>query len=236
MTSTQRYPVSFVGAGPGDVDLITVKGRRLLDDADLIVYAGSLVNPQLLAGCRAISHDSSRLDLEEILDLLVRGWQKGLKVVRLHTGDPSIYGAIHEQMILLDEKAIPYEIIPGVSSAFAAAASLKVELTLPEIAQTVIITRQEGRTPVPEREKLRLLASHQTTMLIFLSSFAGLAATWYPYIVPGSVTIDQAASASSTLVFMLIGIGMLIPVMITYNVYQYIVFRGKIDPDAEHAY
>jgi precorrin-4/cobalt-precorrin-4 C11-methyltransferase len=170
MTAVQRYPVVFVGAGPGDVELITVKGRRLLDSADVIVYAGSLVNRQLLDGCRAATHDSSRLNLEEILDLMVAGWQQGLKVVRLHTGDPSIYGAIREQMFFLDEQSIPYEVVPGVSSAFAAAASLKVELTLPEISQTVIITRQEGRTPVPEQEKLRLLASHQATMLIFLSA------------------------------------------------------------------
>lgn len=198
MTSIQRYPVHFVGAGPGDIELITVKGRRLLDDADIIVYAGSLVNPKLLNGCRATVHDSSRLDLGEILDLMVKGWQLGLKVVRLHTGDPSIYGAIHEQMVLLDEKSIPYKVIPGVSSAFAAAASLQVELTLPELAQTVIITRQEGRTPVPERERLSLLASHQTTMLIFLSAsllgtvVAELAAGGYPAETP--VVIVERAS------------------------------------------
>lgn len=198
MTSIQRFPVQFVGAGPGDTELITVKGRRLLDDADIIVYAGSLVNPQLLDGCRATVHDSSGLDLGEILELMVRGWQQGLKVVRLHTGDPSIYGAIHEQMVLLDEQSIPYEITPGVSSAFAAAASLKAELTLPELSQTVIITRQEGRTPVPEREKLSLLASHQTTMLIFLSAsllgkvVAELAAGGYPAETP--VVIVERAS------------------------------------------
>ena len=198
MTSIQRYPVHFVGAGPGDIGLITVKGRRLLDDADIIVYAGSLVNPKLLDGCRAAVHDSSGLDLGEILELMVKGWQQGLKVVRLHTGDPSIYGAIHEQMVLLDEKSIPYEVIPGVSSAFAAAASLKAELTLPELAQTVIITRMEGRTPVPEREKLSLLASHQATMLIFLSAslltevVAELAAGGYPEETP--VVIVERAS------------------------------------------
>ncbi|KGO35075.1 MAG: precorrin-4 C(11)-methyltransferase [Desulfoprunum sp.] len=175
MTPINRFTVSFVGAGPGDVELITVKGRRLLDAADVIIHAGSLVNRELLDGCTADIHDSSGLNLDEIVELMVAAWQKGLRVVRLHTGDPSIYGAIREQMVRLEAASIPCEVIPGVSSAFAAAASLKAELTLPEVAQTVIITRQEGRTPVPAREKLSLLASHQTTMLIFLS--AGLLAT-----------------------------------------------------------
>ncbi len=170
MTSTNRYTISFVGAGPGDVELITVKGRRLLDDADVIIFAGSLVNPELLNGCKAAIHDSSGLNLDEIVQLMGDAWRQGLRVVRLHTGDPSIYGAIREQMVRLEAESIPCEVIPGVSSAFAAAASLKAELTLPEVAQTVIITRQEGRTPVPAREKLSLLASHQTTMLIFLSA------------------------------------------------------------------
>lgn len=170
MTPNKRFPVSFVGAGPGDVELITVKGRRLLDAADVIIYAGSLVNRELLNGCTADIHDSAGLNLDEIVELMVAAWQKGLRVVRLHTGDPSIYGAIREQMVRLEAGSIPCEVIPGVSSAFAAAASLKAELTLPEVAQTVIITRQEGRTPVPAREKLSLLASHQTTMLIFLSA------------------------------------------------------------------
>lgn len=175
MTINKRRPVYFVGAGPGDVELITVKGRRLLDAADCIIYAGSLVNPQLLAGCHAVIHDSSPLNLEEIIGLIHAAWQRGELVVRLHTGDPSIYGAIKEQMARLEALSIPSQVVPGVSSAFAAAASLKAELTLPEIAQTVIITRQEGRTPVPEKERLRLLAVHQTTMLIFLS--AGLLPT-----------------------------------------------------------
>ena len=157
------------------MELITVKGRRLLDAADVIIYAGSLVNRELLQGCRAAIHDSAGLNLDEIVELMVTAWHQGLRVVRLHTGDPSIYGAIREQMVRLEAESIPCEVIPGVSSAFAAAASLKAELTLPEVAQTVIITRQEGRTPVPPRERLSLLASHQTTMLIFLS--AGLLAT-----------------------------------------------------------
>ncbi len=169
MTEASRQKVYFVGAGPGDVDLITVKGRQLLDDADCIIYAGSLVNPDLLKGCRAAIHDSSGLNLDEIVAIIEDAWNAGGLIVRLHTGDPSVFGAIKEQMTRLDHLSIPYSVIPGVSSAFAAAASLKAELTLPEIAQTVIITRQEGRTPVPERERLKDLAAHQTTMLIFLS-------------------------------------------------------------------
>lgn len=165
----RKQPVAIVGAGPGDVELITMKGRRLLDEADCIVYAGSLVNKKLLDGCKAAIYDSQGMNLEEIVEILATSWKKGEKVVRLHTGDPSIFGAIKEQMEKLDTLDVPYQVVPGVSSAFGAAASLNAELTLPEVAQTVIITRQEGRTPVPEFEKLQLLASHQTTMLIFLS-------------------------------------------------------------------
>lgn len=162
-------PIAFVGAGPGDVELITVKGRRLLDHAGCIVYAGSLVNPAILAECKAEIHDSAGMNLDEIIEAMTTAWRNGQSVVRLHTGDPSIFGAIKEQMQRLDALAIPYIVVPGVSSAFGTAAALKAELTLPEIAQTVIITRQEGRTPVPDLERLRLLATHQTTMLIFLS-------------------------------------------------------------------
>lgn len=161
--------VSFVGAGPGDPDLITVRGRRLLDEADVVVYAGSLVPASLVKDLAAEVHNSASLDLNEIITLMVDAWQQGKKVVRLHTGDPSIYGAIQEQMAELDKLAIPYRIVPGVSSAMAAAAALGVELTQPEVSQTVIITRRTGRTPVPEKEALRLLAGHQTTMMIFLS-------------------------------------------------------------------
>ena len=164
-----RFPVVFLGAGPGDPELITLKGRRLLDQADLVVYAGSLVNAALLDGISAACHDSASMDLEEIMRLLAHGYQSNQRVVRLHTGDPSIYGAIREQMQWLDQQAIPYEVVPGVSSAFAAAAALKKELTVPEITQTVIFTRQAGRTPVPEPESLRNLARAQATMCIFLS-------------------------------------------------------------------
>jgi len=169
MSESNRDPIAFVGAGPGDVELITVKGRRLLDHADCIVYAGSLVNPAILAGCKARIHDSAGMNLDEIMETMATAWHNGQSVVRLHTGDPSIFGAIKEQMQRLDALNISYVVVPGVSSAFGAAAALKVELTLPEVAQTVIITRQEGRTPVPDLEKLRSLAAHQTTMLIFLS-------------------------------------------------------------------
>ncbi len=164
-----HFPVVFLGAGPGDPELITLKGRRLLDEADVVVYAGSLVNAALLDGIKAVCHDSASLDLEAIMDLLAQGYQRGHKVVRLHTGDPAIYGAIREQMQWLDARQIPYEVVPGVSSAFASAAALKAELTVPEVTQTVIFTRQAGRTPVPERESLRNLASIQASMCIFLS-------------------------------------------------------------------
>ncbi|MDR2549719.1 MAG: precorrin-4 C(11)-methyltransferase [Desulfobulbus sp.] len=163
------YPVVFLGAGPGDPELITLKGRRLLDAADVVVYAGSLVNAALLDGIKAACHDSAPLDLEAIMRLLAEGHRQGLRVVRLHTGDPAIYGAIREQMQWLDHAGIPYEVVPGVSSAFAAAAALKKELTVPEVTQTVIFTRQAGRTPVPERESLHHLAAAQATMCIFLS-------------------------------------------------------------------
>ena len=169
MSHPENNPIYFVGAGPGDVELITLKGRRLLDDADVIVYAGSLVNKELLAGLDADIHDSAGLNLDEIMALMVAGQRAGKKVVRLHTGDPAIYGAIAEQMARLQKENIGYQVVPGVTSATAAAASLQCELTLPEVSQTVIITRQAGRTPVPEGQSLRELGSHQATMMIFLS-------------------------------------------------------------------
>lgn len=163
--------VVFVGAGPGDPELITVKGQRLLNQADVIIYAGSLVNPKLLQLAKqgASIYNSASMTLEEVVAVMEKAVVAGQKVVRLHTGDPSIYGAIQEQMDLLDKKNISYEVIPGVSSFLAVAAALKQEYTLPEVSQTVIITRLEGRTPVPEKEKLALLASHAATMCIFLS-------------------------------------------------------------------
>lgn len=163
--------VYIVGAGAGDPELITVKGQKLLQRADVIIYAGSLVNPALLDFAKegADIHDSASMTLPEVVETIEKAVAKDLMVVRLHTGDPSIYGAIQEQMDALKKKGIDFEVVPGVSSFLATAAALKQEYTLPGISQTVIITRNEGRTPVPEREKLRSLAAHQATMCIFLS-------------------------------------------------------------------
>ena len=165
---TEKY-IYFVGAGPGDPDLITVKGRRLLARADVVVYTGSLVPAALLEGLRAEIHNSAGLDLDQVLDIMITAWQAGKMVVRLHTGDPAIYGAINEQIARLTAADIPFTVVPGVSSALATAAALGTELTLPEVSQTVIITRRAGRTPVPVREDLVSLAAHQATMLILLS-------------------------------------------------------------------
>jgi precorrin-4/cobalt-precorrin-4 C11-methyltransferase len=161
--------VYFVGAGSGDPELITVRGRKLLDGADVVIYAGSLVNPALLEDIKADVYDSSGMDLKEIVDLICSSFKIGKGVVRLHTGDPSFYGAISEQIEKLRDLHIPYEVVPGVSSAMAGAALLGQELTIPEVSQTVIFTRIEGKTPVPEKEKLSSLAKHRTSMVIFLS-------------------------------------------------------------------
>lgn len=162
--------VYFVGAGSGAADLITVRGMRLLEKADIIIYAGSLVNPQLLnyAAKTAEIYDSSSMTLDEVIAVMKAGDTK--TIVRLHTGDPCIYGAIREQMDRLIDLGIPYEICPGVSSLCGAAASLKAEYTLPDVSQTVIITRMAGRTPVPAKEDISLLAAHNATMVIFLST------------------------------------------------------------------
>lgn len=164
--------VAFVGAGPGAADLITLRGHRYLQEADIIVYAGSLVNPVLLevkkAGCEV--YNSARMTLEEVLEVMVWGETEGKKVVRLHTGDPCLYGAVREQMDALGKQGISYEICPGVSSFCGAAASLGAEYTLPGISQSVVITRMAGRTPVPDRESVRSFAAHQATMVIFLST------------------------------------------------------------------
>lgn len=163
--------VHIVGAGPGDPELITVKGQRYLQAADVIIYAGSLVNPALLKICKtdAAIYNSATMTLAEVVAVIEKAEQEGKMTVRLHTGDPSVYGAIQEQMDAFTKKGIAYDVVPGVSSCFAAAAALKQEYTLPGISQTVIITRNEGRTPVPDMEKLRKLASHQATMCIYLS-------------------------------------------------------------------
>jgi precorrin-4/cobalt-precorrin-4 C11-methyltransferase len=162
----------FVGAGPGDPELVTVKGRRLLEAADVVVYAGSLVPRALLGWTRAdcACHDSASLDLGEQVRIMAEAHAAGRRVVRLHTGDPSLYGAIGEQMRALDELGIEYGVVPGVSSFVASAAALPTELTLPGVSQTVIITRQAGRTPVPDGQDLASLAAHRATMAVFLSA------------------------------------------------------------------
>ncbi|MCK5069964.1 MAG: precorrin-4 C(11)-methyltransferase, partial [Desulfocapsa sp.] len=162
-------PIYFVGAGPGDPELITVKGQRLLREAELIIYTGSLVPTALITGLNAEIHNSAGMNLDEVLALMIPAWREGKKIVRLHTGDPAIYGAINEQIAELVKQEIPFQVIPGVSSATAAAAALSTQLTLPEVSQTIIITRRAGRTPMPEKEDLVSLASHQATMLILLS-------------------------------------------------------------------
>jgi precorrin-4/cobalt-precorrin-4 C11-methyltransferase len=161
--------VYFVGAGPGDPELITLKGRKLLDRADIVIYAGSLVNPELLKGIRAEIFDSAGMNLDEIIGIMSTAAGKGKTVVRLHTGDTSFYSAISEQIERLRALGIAYEVVPGVSSAMAGAAVLGQELTIPEVSQTVIFTRMEGRTPVPAAERLGELARHRATMVVFLS-------------------------------------------------------------------
>lgn len=163
--------VYFVGAGPGDVNLITVKGKQLLEYADVVIYAGSLVNKELLAYCKPDCeiYDSKSMDLAEIVGCMENAVKSGKLVVRLHTGDPSLYGAIFEQFVELEKRGISYEVIPGVSSAFAAVAALKKEFTVPDISQTVIFTRFSGRTTVPEKENLENIAKLRASLVIFLS-------------------------------------------------------------------
>lgn len=164
--------VHFVGAGSGAPDLITLRGARLLGEADVVIYAGSLVNPELLTltkpGCEL--HDSAKLTLEEVIALVEAAERMGKTTVRLHTGDPSIYGAVREQFDELAKRGIAFDVCPGVSSFCGAAAALRTEYTLPDVSQTVIITRAAGRTPVPERESIRSLAAHGATMVLFLST------------------------------------------------------------------
>lgn len=164
--------VHFVGAGPGAVDLVTLRGKRLIEEADVIIYAGSLVNPALLSYAKQDCEifNSAKMNLEEVLTVMEQAERLGKTTVRLHTGDPSIYGAVREQMDFLDRKGIAFDVCPGVSSLFGAAASLKCEYTLPDVSQSVIITRMAGRTTVPERESVRSFAAHQATMILFLST------------------------------------------------------------------
>lgn len=192
--------VCFIGAGPGAPDLITVRGRDLLSRADVVVYAGSLVNPAVLevTGPECQIHNSASMTLDEVIEVLRQAIEGGKTAVRLHTGDPSIYGAIQEQIDRLNQLGIQWEIVPGVSSFLAAAAALGQEYTLPGVSQTVVITRMEGRTPVPDREKIRSLAAHQATMCIFLSihmfgELAGeLTAGGYPPETPVAV-VEKAS-------------------------------------------
>lgn len=164
--------VHFVGAGSGAPDLITVRGARLLGEADVVIYAGSLVNPELLSytkeGCEI--HNSAEMTLEQVIETIRKAESEGKMTVRLHTGDPGLYGAVREQFDELDKYGIDYDVCPGVSSFCGAAASLRTEYTLPDVSQTVIITREEGRTTVPERESVKSLASHKATMIFFLST------------------------------------------------------------------
>lgn len=163
--------VYFIGAGPGDPDLITVKGKKIVEKADVIIYAGSLVNRAIIECHKkeAIIYNSASLNLDEVIDIMVDAIKNNKLVARVHTGDPSIYGAIREQMDILKSHNIDFEVIPGVSSFVASAAAIKHEFTLPDVSQTVILTRLEGRTPVPEKEKLKELAKHKASMAIFLS-------------------------------------------------------------------
>ena len=187
--------VHFVGAGSGAADLITVRGAKLLSQADVVIYAGSLVNPALLdytkPGCEI--HDSARMTLEQVMDVIRSAEAAGKTTVRLHTGDSSIYGAVREQFDRLDALGIDYDVCPGVSAFCGAAASLKTEYTLPDVSQTVIITRAPGRTPVPERESIRSLAAHRATMVLFLSTGLTellqreLLAGGYPETTPAAV-------------------------------------------------
>lgn len=164
--------VHFVGAGSGAADLITVRGARLLGQADVVIYAGSLVNPQLLEYCKegCEIHNSARMTLEQVLDVMQQAEQAGKTTVRLHTGDSSIYGAVREQFDELEKLGIAYDVCPGVSAFCGAAAALKAEYTLPDVSQTVIITRAPGRTPVPQGQSIRSLAAHRATMVLFLST------------------------------------------------------------------
>ena len=187
--------VHFVGAGSGAVDLITVRGARLLSEADVVIYAGSLVNPELLKGTKdgCEIFNSAEMTLEQVIEVMKRAEGEGKTTVRLHTGDSSIYGAVREQFDELIKLGIDYDVCPGVSSFCGAASSLKTEYTLPNVSQTVIITRTAGRTPVPEKQSIQALAAHQATMVLFLSTSlteklqADLLAGGYPGTTPVAV-------------------------------------------------
>ena len=186
--------VDFVGAGSGAADLITLRGKKLLEEADVIIYAGSLVNPALLdykkEGCQV--YNSAYMTLEEVIEVMKEAEAAGKRTVRLHTGDPCLYGAIREQMDELDRLGISYAVCPGVSSCCGAAAALHAEYTLPDVSQSVIITRMAGRTPVPEKEEIAGLAAHQATMVIFLST--GMLAALEERLMAGGYAPDTPAA------------------------------------------
>lgn len=186
--------VNFVGAGCGAADLITVRGKSLIEQADVIIYAGSLVNPQLLEYAKKDCqiHNSAYMTLEQVIDVIKAAEHEEKMTVRLHTGDPSLYGAIREQMDRLDELGIKYDICPGVSSFCGAAAALRAEYTLPDVSQTVIITRMAGRTAVPEKESIAALAAHNATMVIFLST--GLLKELSAELIKGGYKPDTPAA------------------------------------------
>ena len=186
--------IHIVGAGPGAVDLITVRGQKLLSEADVVIYAGSLVSRDLLGWARqdARIYDSASMDLEQVMEVMEQAERDGLTTVRLHTGDPCLYGAIREQMDVLDEKGIAYDYCPGVSAFCGAASALNLEYTLPDISQSVIITRMEGRTPVPSKESIQSFAAHQATMVVFLST--GMLEELSKRLIEGGYTADTPAA------------------------------------------
>lgn len=186
--------IHFVGAGSGAADLITLRGKKFLEEADVVIYAGSLVNPQLLEytkqGCNI--YNSAKMTLEEVLEVMTGAEEEGKTTVRLHTGDPCLYGAIREQMDVLDEKGISYDYCPGVSSFCGAASALNLEYTLPNVSQSVIITRMAGRTPVPEKESIESFAAHHATMVIFLST--GMLEELSRRLIAGGYTANTPAA------------------------------------------
>lgn len=186
--------IHFVGAGSGAADLIAVRGKKYLEEADVVIYAGSLVNPQLLEytknGCQI--YNSAKMTLEEVLDVIFKAEADGKMTVRLHTGDPCLYGAIREQMDVLDEKGIVYDYCPGVSSFCGAASALDLEYTLPNVSQSVIITRMAGRTPVPEKESIESFAAHHATMVVFLST--GMLSELSERLIAGGYAPDTPAA------------------------------------------
>lgn len=184
--------VHFVGAGSGAADLITLRGMRLLEAADVVIYAGSLVNPELLTYTKGKVYNSAKMTLEEVLQVMKDAERDGKDVVRLHTGDPCVYGAIREQMDALDLLGIAYDYCPGVSSFCGAASALNLEYTLPEISQSVIITRMEGRTPVPSKESIQSFAAHQATMVVFLST--GMLEELSKRLIEGGYSYDTPAA------------------------------------------